>query len=249
MCLRAIEIGFDSIGFSRHARTPNSLDFTMAETGVEEYKAEANRLKSVYGDRLAIFCGTEFDLYSVDKIEGYDYSIGSLHYFRENGELIAFDRAPKKVQKMVEEHFGGNGRAFAKKYYEDVVKLAEYKPDIIGHFDIVTKHAKTLSLFDEESKEYQGWAIEALRELAKTVNVFELNTGCVPRGYRDTPYLAPFMVKELKRLGCQITISSDCHKKEFFDSEWDTAKARLLDCGYKNIVILTKDGFKEEAII
>jgi Na+/melibiose symporter-like transporter len=91
--------------------------------------------------------------------------------------------------------------------------------------------------------------LDAIREIAKKVRIFEINTGCVSRGYRETPYLAPFIVRELKRLDCQITISSDCHNKDFFDCEWDAAKTRLLDCGYKNIVILTKDGFKEEAII
>ena len=80
------------------------------------------------------------------------------------------------------------------------------------------------------------------------MSVFEINTGCVSRGYRESPYLAPFIVKELKRLGCQVTISSDCHDKDFFDCAWNEAKERLLDCGYKNIVILTKEGFREEPI-
>ena len=249
MCERAVELGFDSIGFSRHACMPHKSIFCKGGEAIVEYKKKACELKEAYEGKLDIFCGAEFDLYSVDPQEGYDYIIGSFHYLKENGELVGIDRSPEEVQKVVDNYFGGNGLAFARHFYEQSVGLCDISPDIIGHFDLVTKHAKTLGLFDEDSKEYQALAVEAIREISKKVRVFEINTGCVSRGYRETPYLAPFIVKELKSLDCQITISSDCHNKDFFDCEWDAAKTRLLECGYKNIVILTKDGFKEEAII
>lgn len=249
MCQRAVELEFDSIGFSRHACTPLPSTACKGGEAIVEYFKTADKLKKEYEGRLEVFCGAEFDLFSIDPRENYDYVIGSLHYIKKNGELVGFDKKVHEMMEVIDTHFGGDGFKFAQEYYEQITDLAKIKPDVIGHFDLVTKHAKSLSLFDEDSMEYKSLAIEAVRELSKSVQVFELNTGCVPRGYRETPYLAPFIIKELKRLGCQITISSDCHNKDFFNSGWDMAKERLLDCGYKNIVILTKDGFKEEALV
>lgn len=249
MCQRALEVGFDSIGFSRHACMPHPSIYCKGGEAIVEYFNKSKELKKEYAGRLDVFCGAEFDLYSIDPREGYDFVIGSFHYLKIDGELVGFDKKVDGVKEVVDTYFGGDGFKFSRKYYEQIVDLAKIKPDIIGHFDLVTKHAKTLSLFDEDSTAYKSLAIEAVRELSKTVPIFELNTGCVSRGYRETPYLAPFIVKELKRLDCQITISSDCHNKDFFDCGWNVAKERLLDCGYKNIVILTKDGFKEEALV
>lgn len=249
MCERAIECGFNSIGFSRHACTDRKSIYTKGGEAIVQYMKTSAELKKQYEGKLDIFCGVEYDLFSIDPLDEYDYVIGSFHYLVKDGIRVAFDRKPDDVKALVDEYFDGNGMAFARSYYEQIVGIVKHKPDIIGHFDLVTKHAKTLSLFDEDSKEYKALAIEALREIAKTVNVFELNVGCVARGYRDTPYLADFLVKELKSLDCQITISSDCHNKDFFNSDWNMAVNRLLDCGYKNIVILTKDGFREEALV
>ena len=249
MCDRAVELGFDSIGFSRHACMPFNSIYCKGGEAIVEYKKLSSELKKEYEGTLDIFCGAEFDLFSIDPMDEYDYIIGSLHYLKEDGALVGIDRSPEEVQNVANKYFGGNGLELARHFYEQSVALCDITPDIIGHFDLISKHAETLGLFDEDSKEYQSLAIEAVREISKKVKIFELNTGCVSRGYRKTPYLAPFIVKELKRLDCQITISSDCHDKDFFDCEWNTAKERLLDCGYKNIVILTKDGFKEEAII
>lgn len=228
---------------------PHKSIYCKGGEAIVEYKKRAAELKKEYEGKLEIFCGAEFDLYSIDPREGYDYVIGSFHYLKEEGKLVGIDRNPREVQEVVDRYFGGNGLEFARHFYEQSVELVNIKPDIIGHFDLVTKHAKTLGLFDEDSKEYQSLAIEAVREISKTVRIFELNTGCVSRGYRESPYLAPFIVKELKRLDCQITISSDCHDKDWFDCDWEVAKNRLLDCGYKNIVILTKEGFREEPLI
>ena len=249
MCERAAELSFDSIGFSRHACMPFNSIYCKGGEAIVEYQKRSAELKKEYEGRLEIFCGAEFDLYSIDPQEGYDYIIGSLHYLKEDGELVGIDRTPEQVQAVVDKYFGGNGLELARHFYEQSVMLCDIAPDIIGHFDLVTKHSKTLGLFDEDSKEYQSLAIEALREISKKVQIFEINTGCVSRGYRESPYLAPFIVKELKRLDCQVTISSDCHDKTFFDCEWESAKNRLIDCGFKNIVILTKEGFKEEALI
>ena len=248
MCERAVELGFNSIGFSRHCNMPYNSPFVKKEL-VGEYLQKSKELKEKYKDKLDIFCGAEFDLFTTETPENYDYIIASVHYMKIDGELVGFDRSADSVREMVDKYFDGDGLKFVKRAYAECYKIGDFKTDIVGHFDLVTKQAKATGIFDEDSKEYQSIALEALHTVAERVKVFEINTGCVPRGYRDTPYLAPFLVKELKKLDCQICITSDCHDKNYFDASYEEAKERLLVCGYKNIAVLTKDGFKEEAII
>jgi histidinol-phosphatase (PHP family) len=145
---------------------------------------------------------------------------------------------------MIDEHFAGDGMAFAKEYYRQLAWLPDYAPvDIIGHFDLVTKHRDSVKLFDSDSKEYRYAAIEAAEALAGRVRCFEVNSGAMVRGLRTTPYPDPFIIKEMKRLGFGVVITSDCHIKERMDAFFEESKALLRECGYTERQILTKDGF------
>lgn len=55
-----------------------------------------------------------------------------------------------------------------------------------------------------------------------------MNTGAIARGYRTTPYPAPFILKELKNLGCGIIISSDCHDKLQLNNRGSAARCRTV---------------------
>ncbi len=249
MAERAVACSFDSVGFSRHANMPYKTNYSQSPETILEFKKEAEELKKKYHGVLEIFTGVESDLYSIDSLEGYDYVIGSFHCFKFGENMVPFDRDAEYIKKLCEDYFDNSGIKLARRFYEESARLAEIGADIIGHFDLVTKHSPVLHLIDEDDPEYQALAIECVRALAKKVQIFEVNVGCVARGYKKEPYLAPFIIKELKRLDCGITISSDCHDTAYFNDNWDMAKKRLLDCGYKAIAVLTKEGFKESALV
>ena len=65
-------------------------------------------------------------MYSEVDLSGYDYLIGSLHYFKMGEEYVGFDRSADEVMRVINEHFGGDGLAFAKKYYEKLCSLPSY---------------------------------------------------------------------------------------------------------------------------
>ncbi len=242
--LAAIEKGFGGIGFSGHCYMPYGAYYSMTLESTKEYRKEIARLKEKYSHLIDVFCGLEFDLCCPERPEGYDYVIGSIHGLRFDGEDYEFDGVQAHFQKMIDEHFAGDGMAFAKEYYRQLAWLPEFgKCDIIGHFDLITKHRDTVKFFDSEAKEYRFAAIEAAEALAGKVPYFEVNTGAIARGYRTTPYPDPFIIKELKRLGFGVVISSDCHQTRFMDCWFEEAKALLRSCGYTQQHILTKDGF------
>lgn len=245
MILKAIDKGFDSIGFSGHSYMYFSPAISMSEEGTKEYKKEINQLKDKYKGEIDVFCGLEFEMQSQVDLSGYDYLIGTVHYMPLCGKIVGIDRSADTVKSVIDTYFGGDGMAYAKEYYRLLSTLPEYGNfDILGHFDLICKHSDTHKFFDEESKEYKNAAVEAAKILAGKIPFFEVNTGSIARGYRKTPYPAPFIIKELKRLGFGAVISSDCHDKEFLDCGFSEAAELLKSCGFNERYILTEKGFK-----
>lgn len=243
--ITAIGKGFDSIGFSGHSYTHYSLGYCMSLEGTKEFKKEVFRLKEKYRDKIKIFCGLEFDMYSTDDVSGCDYLLGAVHYLLKDGVYVPFDRAQNEVKEAIDQYFGGDGMAFAKEYYKQLAKLPEYGDfDIIAHFDIITKHADNVEFFEQSSPVYIEAAIEALNALKGKIPYFEVNTGAIARGYRKSPYPAEFLIKEMKRMGFGAVITSDCHDRNLMDYAFDDAVNLLKKCGFEERYILTEQGFK-----
>ncbi len=243
--LTAIEKGFSSLGFSGHSYMSFAPDHSMSLEGTKEYKKEVACLKEKYKDKIDIFLGLEVEKHSEVDMSDYEYLIGSAHYFYINGEHIGFDRDLKTVQNVVNSHFGGDGMKYAKAYYNELATLPEHGSfDIIGHFDLITKHAENCDLFDIGSKEYLNYALEAMDALKGKIPFFEINTGAVSRGYRTTPYPDIRLTEALLKNGFLPLLSSDCHDRSYLDCAFEESVQLLEQCGAKERYILTENGFK-----
>ncbi len=235
--------GFESIGLSGHSYMYwNGKGMTTGQC--IDYKNELLKLKEEYAGKLGIYTGIELEMHSEIDLTGYDYVIGSTHYFKNDNGFIGFDVTKDALKKVVDEYFGGNGMSFAKAYYRQIADLPNVaKIDIIGHFDICTKHQENILLFDTESKEYKNAVIEALEALAGKIPFIEINTGSIARGYKSIPYPELFIIKEMKRLGFGAVISSDCHDMTKMCCGFELASELLCAAGYKEKYILTDKGF------
>ncbi len=244
MVLEAINKGSFSVGFSEHSAMSYSPYDYMRGQEHEKYKNEILRLKEKYKDKIDIFLGLEVDMYSSPDMKGFDYLIGSMHYFKIGNEYIAFDRTSKEMTDIKNKYFGGDGLLFAKRYYEELSHLYEYGNfDIIGHFDIIAKHTQNAYFFDESSKEYLSLAYECAKTLSGKIPYFELNTGCISRGYKNVPYPIREILKFMKELGFGVVVTSDCHDKKYLDFYFKESDQLLKANGYNEKYILTKDGF------
>ncbi len=245
----AIRKGFSSLGFSGHSYMAYSPSHSMSLDGTREYVQEISALKKEYADRIQIYCGIEYDMYSDIDISYFDYSIGSYHYFLLKDEYVGFDRSGQEVARVIDCCFGGNGMAYAREYYANLARLPEYGSfDIIGHFDLIAKHSEKFRFYDENSKEYLSYAVQAAECLAGKIPFFEVNTGAISRGYRTTPYPSVPILHELRRLGFGAVISSDCHDAEMLDCAFEDAAELLRMCGFREHYILTENGFVSEAL-
>ncbi len=245
MIEEAISRGFDSLGFSMHSRVPYSY-MSISLERIEEYKKEITRLKDVYKDKLPLFLGIEHDFYSESSPYGFDYNLIAVHYLKTKNGILGFDGGLESTVKYIDENFDGDGMAFAKCYYETLAISADKdKFDIIAHIDLVTKNNEKGNFFDEDSKEYLGYALDAIDALKGKVPFFEVNTGAVARGYRSSHYPKMELLKRLRELGFGATISTDCHNKVFLDFAFDEARELLLEAGFKSKFVLTENGFAE----
>ncbi len=245
----ALAQGFTSIGFSGHSYMHYAPDHSMSQEGTKAYIREVNALKTAYADRLDVYCGIEYDFYSDLDISAFDYAIGSVHYFRFGNEYVGFDRSATVVKNVIDTYFGGDGLAYAKAYYATLARLPEMGHfDIIGHFDLLTKHSEQVPFFDDHAPAYLAAATEAAEALAGKIPFFEVNTGAIARGYRTTPYPALPILKELRRRGFGAVISSDCHDATHLACGFHQAASLLQAAGFTERYILTATGFAAVAL-
>ena len=75
-----------------------------------------NKETQRYRDQIEVYCGLEFDMYSKDRMQGYDYIIGTLHYLKSGDNFIGLDRSAEAVKDIINVYFNGNGLEYVKSY-------------------------------------------------------------------------------------------------------------------------------------
>ena len=243
MANAAYEKGFVSLGFSSHA--PQNFDpgYCIEPSWEERYKDLVRSVRKVYAGRMAVYLGIERDFYSCVSPEGYDYYLAAVHYFlHPDGHHTPIDGRPEKLLSYVDTYCGGDGLEMARRYF---ALLRDYvvssRPPIIAHFDLIRKNNAVLRLYDEEGEAYQSMALDALRPMADTGALLEVNTGAIARGYLTTPYPAPFLLKAWKEWGGEVMVNSDCHDMRYLDTYFTESEALLRSLGYDHAVRLGKN--------
>ncbi|MBQ2718796.1 MAG: histidinol-phosphatase [Clostridia bacterium] len=227
MVLAAIQKGLGRIGFSGHAPMIFPQDYPMSEQGAREYRSEISTLKQKYEGKIEILCGIEQDVYSVEPSEPYDYVIGSAHYIRVDGEYIPVDMEPDALTQACRRHFGGDFLALCEAYFATVARVAALAPDIVGHIDLIAKFNRGGALFDETHPRYLAAAYRAVDALLPTGACFEINTGAISRGYRDTPYPSLPILSYIKSRGGRLLLTGDTHAAEHLCYAFDEWKHLL----------------------
>ena len=241
--LQAIELGFDALGFSGHGFTEADGEYCMRDT--KAYVEEIKRLKEKYSKKIQLYVGVEEDCLNLVNRADFDYIIGSCHYLLNNGKYYHVDFDQEYFYKTLKV-FDNDYLAYAKNYYERLVSyLVERKPDIIGHFDLLTKFDEIKPLFLSDDK-YNKMAEQYLLQAIKTQSIFEVNTGAIARGYRTSPYPALNLLNLIKKNDGKVMITTDCHNKDKLDCYIPEAKALLKDVGFKYTYVLYDGEFKKD---
>ena len=170
MAVTAWKAGLQTLGFSGHSHTPCDLEYCMTQSRTSLYKATIAKLKERYAGKMDILCGLEWDLFSDDDPYAYDYFIGSAHYAKgpKTGKYYEIDWREEDLRACIDDDFDGDGLAVAEAYFANVAKVAEKKPTILGHFDLIKKINDGNKFFDENDPRYTAAATSALMAAARS---------------------------------------------------------------------------------
>ena len=241
MVISAIDKGFSSLGFSGHGYTDFDLSYCVKD--VPAYIAEINRLKEKYKDKIQIYLGIEEDSLQPSNRKDFDYIIGSSHYFTVEGTHYPVDLDKNSFMKCFE-LFDKNPAAMAESYYSNFTDyILTRKPDIVGHFDLITKYEEVENPIISDNSEYHKIAEKYLTKALESQCFFEVNTGAIARGYRKTPYPDEKLLHIIKKNGGKVIINSDCHRASCLDTHFTETRKMLKDIGFEYVYALYNNEF------
>ena len=240
----AIEKGFSALGFSGHGFT--SFDQSYCMKSISDYVTEVNRLKEKYKGKIQIYLGIEEDSFELVNRKDYDYVLGSSHYVKTHKGILPIDLSHEHFKALLEA-FKGNHIELAKAYFESFVDyLLKRKPDIVGHFDLITKYDEKDGLVFLNDTSYNQLAEKYLLQALKCQCIFEVNTGAIARVYRTSPYPALNLLYLMSKNDAKIMINTDCHNKENLDCFVKESKLLLKDVGFEYTYVLYDGEFKKD---
>ena len=232
VCARALARGLREIAFvDHHDFETFSPEFNRLR--LQEYRAEIERCRSIYGKRLAIRCGVEigeahaFPAQARELLASFDFDVvmGSLHFI---GETATW-----------------NGQYFRRYTLEDGVRtyfaelarmVAESDFDILGHFDVVL--FAIYHTFGLVRLDYTPYA-EAVRSVLGTLVVrrkaLEINTKSL-RGRMGEPNPPLQVLRWYRELGGELlTLGSDAHEVESVGVGLELALAMAREAGFTHL--------------
>ena len=246
MAAAAYAAGTRYFGASGHSHTEIPHDAgNVLPADPADYRREVLALREAYEGRMEVLLGIEQDSCSAQPVPDWaDYWIGSVHnlYDPRAGKYHGVDWDREKLAACRDEMFGGDMLALTEGYYRDAGAMAERRPTILGHIDLITKLNRGGAFFDEDSPRYRRAALEALHHADPERTLLEINTGAAARGYRDDPYPAQFLLREWRALRGRVILTADAHSPETVVFGYDLAAEAARAAGYRESVLLTLAG-------
>lgn len=239
----ALEKGFSAVGFSAHGFTKFDTSYCLKDE--LSYIQAVKSAKEKYKKKIDVYLGVEEDIYGFVDRSKYEYLIGSCHYYQIGGAYFPIDSSAESFQKCVA-LFKGDAREMAETYYRAFCGyIVSRKPDIVGHFDLITKYEETgNSLFLNDEK-YFEIAEKYLKIALKSECIFEINTGAIARGYRTSPYPHERLLRILQQMGGKVILSSDCHSAERLDFYFKETEKLLKEIGFRHTYTLKNGTFEK----
>ncbi|MBO5060598.1 MAG: histidinol-phosphatase [Clostridia bacterium] len=242
--LYAIDNGFASIGFSGHGYTSFDLRYCMKDKAA--YISEINRLKKKYKNKIQVYTGVEEDAFSPVNRSDFDYIIGSSHYFLDGETYYPIDSSYDYFKKCLE-LFKYDIITLSETYYSAFCDyILKRKPDIVGHFDVITKFDMIDTPRFLSNPEYLKIADKYMTEAVKSDVIFEVNTGAIARGLRTTPYPHENLLYLLKKHNGKLILSSDSHRLDTLTFNFDETKKFLRDIGFEYVYTIYDNEFKKD---
>ncbi len=238
--------GARAIGLSGHGNTPYDLRYCMKDT--DGYIAEINRLKNEFNGKIEIYLGVEEDAFAPVDRSKFDYIIGSMHYMVKDGVYYPIDSSVEHNKKL-RTAYNNDAVKISTDYYERFTNyIKTRKPDIIGHYDLITKFDEVDEPFLLDKQEYHQIAEKYIDSILPTDSIFEINVGAILRGYRTNPYPYTNLLYKINKCDGKVILSLDSHSKEFLLYDFTDTIKYLKDIGFSAVYTIKNGEFVKENI-
>ena len=261
MVKKAIEKGFEVLGFSSHSMFPFSTDWHVKPENHLAYCNEIRSLAKEFEGKIKIQLGFEADYVRglctprFDRYSDFspDFLIGSVHFITGDGGFTeADDSSQENVRAGIKDFFKDNIKDWVHIYFlleKEMLEKGDFT--FLGHPDLIRKQNNpkyNTPLFDENAT----WYREELRELAKACKkagiCVEINMGGMARGYLNTPYPSLELLSLLQEQNVPVTVNSDAHQSEYLDFAFDFALEYAKKAGYTELCFVKEGHFQFQKI-
>ncbi len=244
MVRAAVENGYTTIGFSAHSYTPFDTSYCLKDE--KSYFEEIERVRKLYSGKIKILKGVELDYYGRKPTINTDYVIGAVHYVKKNNEYIPVDDNKEKLIEYIDRLYKGDIFGLIKDYYGTYLNMvADIKPTICGHFDLINKFNADGKLFDAKSDGYINEIIKVIDTVPRDT-IFEINAGNIMKNGVCEPYPSYAVLSIMAKKGFKFTLSLDAHNVKAFTYNFDEIIPRIKNCGISSLIVF--DGNKKSEI-
>lgn len=246
---KAQERGFTILGFSGHGYYAKD-DSSMTPEKTKQYIQDVRQAQQQAPNGLKIYLGIEEDsMAPIENVEDFDYVIGSVHYLEHNGKIYPIDYSQEQFDEMLKEGYQNDINALAKDYYLAIERQAQ-NPNIqiIGHLDLIAKYNEDQTYYCFDDPKILSYAKVAIEQLVKAGKIFEMNSGAMARGYRNSPYPSIELLKLIYEANGKILINTDCHHKEYLDYGMQICLDLAKQIGFKTLEMFNGKKFESKNI-
>ena len=224
----AIAQGFTHLGFTPHSPISVDSPCNMSREQVQQYFDEMERLRSAYGDRIALYTAMEIDYVSVGdgpasdyfRQMPLDYRIGSVHFIPaidNPSEMVDIDGKFSDFKVRMSKHFGGDIEYVVRTFYSQMMAMVEEGGfDIAGHMDKIGFNASQYLDGIDEEPWYDKLVIDLFENIMDHHYTIEINTKAWLQRNRYYPNLKYFGM--LKRFNAPVVVNSDAHYPTLLNS-------------------------------
>jgi histidinol-phosphatase (PHP family) len=250
----AIDMGFDSIGFSSHAPVPFQNRWSIKPDRLSEYLEDIRALKTKYKSKINIFLSLEID-YIPDLTSNMkelcnecklDYTIGGVHLVKseKTDKLWFIDGSPDGYDNGLRDIFKMDIQKGVRCYFEQLWEMIFLqKPDVIAHADKIKMNNRGL-YFSTDEKWYQDFIAKTIKVIAESKLIVEVNTRGIYKKRCPELYPSVEMLEAFHKLKVPIMLSSDAHDPSELALQFPETIKVLMDMGFRESCVYTEQGWK-----
>jgi histidinol-phosphatase (PHP family) len=236
------------------ARLPDYIA-TLHALG-REYAPDVEVLVGLEIDYIEGLCGPADGRFEAAQL---DFSIGSAHFVTPAGAAkpaanaldaagvptfgFAVDEPEDDFEAHLASFYAGDAEALVDDYYAAVAACVRAGGfDILGHFDLIRKNNRGQTRFREDTARYRDAAMSAVEALSGSGIIVEINTGGMARGKTDSPYPAPWILRELRARNVSVCVNADAHAPEHLSAYRDAGLRAAAEAGYRSLAAIGRVG-------